>query len=261
MTKSTHALFHSKTLNTALRNFSFPPDIEIRYLKIEKWIETLNAGTLDEVKEVSLHGDFLKDVFQDILGYRSVIQGSGKVWEIHAEQTISDGGGSADAALGFFTAVENKKGKIKLQGRIVAPIELKGTKDDLERPAPGRKESAVDQGWRYANYTPDCKWIIVSNYQELRLYQTSKTPAYYEKFLLTDLVDLEAFKRFYFLLCRQNFLPKDTSQVSTIDRLLSDSSEAQEEITKKLYEEYKAVRLELVKHFRHVCSPDISTLR
>lgn len=257
MTKSTHALFHSKTLNTALRNFSFPPDIEIRYLKIEKWIETLNAGTLDEVKEVSLHGDFLKDVFQDILGYRSVIQGSGKVWEIHAEQTISDGGGSADAALGFFTAVENKKGKIKLQGRIVAPIELKGTKDDLERPAPGRKESAVDQGWRYANYTPDCKWIIVSNYQELRLYQTSKTPAYYEKFLLTDLVDLEAFKRFYFLLCRQNFLPKDTSQVSTIDRLLSDSSEAQEEITKKLYEEYKAVRLELVKHFRHVCSPDI----
>lgn len=257
MTKSTHALFHSKTLNTALRNFSFPPDIEIRYLKIEKWIETLNAGTLDKVKEVSLHGDFLKDVFQDILGYRSVIQGSGKIWEIHAEQTISDGGGSADAALGFFTAVENKKGKIKLQGRIVAPIELKGTKDDLERPAPGRKESAVDQGWRYANYTPDCKWIIVSNYRELRLYQTSKTPAYYEKFLLTDLVDLEAFKRFYFLLCRQNFLPKDTSQVSTIDRLLSDSSEAQEEITKKLYEEYKAVRLELVKHFRHVYSPDI----
>lgn len=137
MTKSAHALFHSKTLNTALRNFSFPPDIEIRHLKIDKWIETLNAGTLDEVKEVSLHGDFLKDVFQDILGYRSVIQGGGKIWEIHAEQTISDGGGSADAALGFFTAEENKKGKIKLQGRIVAPIELKGTKDDISFPNKG----------------------------------------------------------------------------------------------------------------------------
>ena len=34
--------------------------------------------------------------------------------------------------------------------------------DDLDRPAPGRKESAVDQGWRYANYTPDCKWVIAS---------------------------------------------------------------------------------------------------
>jgi hypothetical protein len=32
-----------------------------------------------------------------------VIQGSGQAWEIHAEQTISDGGGSADGELGFFT--------------------------------------------------------------------------------------------------------------------------------------------------------------
>lgn len=61
---------------------------------------------------------------------------------------------------------------------MIAPIELKGAKDDLDRPAPGRKESAVDQGWRYANYTADCKWVIVPNYREIRLYQTSKTPAY-----------------------------------------------------------------------------------
>ncbi|MBW4639314.1 MAG: hypothetical protein KME05_13955 [Gloeocapsa sp. UFS-A4-WI-NPMV-4B04] len=259
MTKVNNALFHTKTLNTALRNFSFPPDIESRHEKLAKWIETLKTGTLDKVKEVSLHGDFLKDVFQEILGYRSVIQGGGRLWEIHAEQTISDGGGSADAALGFFTAQENKQGKVKLQGRVVAPIELKGTKDDLDRPASGRKESAVDQGWRYANYTPDCKWIIVSNYQELRLYQTSKTPAYYEQFLLIDLADLQAFKTFYFLLCRQNFLPiKDTPQaVSAIDRLLSASNEAQEQITQQLYEDYKAVRLNLVKHFRFVGSEDI----
>jgi type I restriction-modification system DNA methylase subunit len=208
---------------------------------------------------VSLHGDFLKDVFQEILGYRSVIQGGGRLWEIHAEQTISDGGGSADGALGFFTAQENKQGKVKLQGRVIAPIELKGTKDDLDRPAPGRKESAVDQGWRYANYTPDCKWIIVSNYRELRLYQTSKTPAYYQQFLLIDLADLQAFKTFYFLLCRQNFLPiQDTLQaLSAIDRLLSASNEAQEQITQQLYEDYKAVRLNLVKHFRFTGTRDI----
>lgn len=109
MTKSTHTLFHSKTLNTALRNFSFPPEIETCHQKIEKWIETLNTGILNQVTEVSLDGDFLKDVFSDALGDRSTIQGSG-IWEIHAEQTISGGGGSANAALGFFTAVENKKG-------------------------------------------------------------------------------------------------------------------------------------------------------
>ncbi len=241
-------LFQKKTLKNALVNFKFPSDLEERHKIIKKWIEALNSGTLNQVKEVSLHGDFLKDIFQDVLGYSSIIAGGGKLWEIHAEQTIADGGGSADAAVGFFTATENNKGKVKLQGKVVAPIELKGTKDDLDRPAPGRKESAVDQGWRYANYTPDCHWIIISNYRELRLYHTNKTPAYYEKFLLVDLANLEEFKRFYFLLCRETFLP--VKDVSKIDTLLVTSEEAQEDITKKLYEEYKQVRLNIVKDFR-----------
>lgn len=171
------ALFQKKTLKNALGNFKFPSDLEQRHQIMIKWVEALNSGTLNQVKEISLHGDFLKDIFQNVLGYSSIITGGGKVWEIHAEQTIADGGGSADAAVGFFTATENNKGKVKLQGKVVAPIELKGTKDDLDRPASGRKESAIDQGWRYANYTPDCHWIIVSNYRELRLYHTNKTPA------------------------------------------------------------------------------------
>ncbi|MEG4580286.1 Eco57I restriction-modification methylase domain-containing protein [Microcoleus sp. MON1_C5] len=257
--RSTRALFHSKTLNTALRAFSFPQDMEVRHQKLGTWIATLKTGTLDEVKEVSLHGSFINDIFQDVLGYCSVIQGAGKAWEINAEQTISDGGGSADGAIGFFTAADNPKGKaVSLQGKVIAPIELKGAKNDLDRPASGRIESAVDQGWRYANYTPDCRWIIVSNYRELRLYHTNKTPAYYEQFFLTDLADIEAFKRFYFLLCRRNFLPQNQAQtVSVIDRLLKDSDEAQEEITNKLYQEYKAIRLALVKHFRFSGPPDI----
>ncbi|MEG4484817.1 Eco57I restriction-modification methylase domain-containing protein [Microcoleus sp. D2_18a_B4] len=257
--RSTRALFHSKTLNTALRAFSFPQDMEVRRQKLGTWIAALKTGTLDEVKEVSLHGSFINDIFQDILGYCSVIQGAGKAWEINAEQTISDGGGSADGAIGFFTAAGNPKGKaVSLQGKVIAPIELKGAKNDLDRPASGRSESAVDQGWRYANYTPDCRWIIVSNYRELRLYHTNKTPAYYEQFFLADLADIEAFKRFYFLLCRRNFLPKNQEQTgSVIDRLLKDSDEAQEEITNKLYQEYKAIRLALVKHFRFTGPQDI----
>jgi len=242
------ALFQKKSLKNALVKFKFPSDLEQRHQIMIKWVEALNSGTLNQVKEISLHGDFLKDIFQNVLGYSSIITGSGKVWEIHAEQTIADSGGSADAALGFFTATENNKGKVKLQGKVVAPIELKGTKDDLDRPAPGRKESAVDQGWRYANYTPDCHWIIVSNYRELRLYHTNKTPAYYEQFLLTNLANFEEFKRFYLLLCRENFLP--IKDLSTIDRLLVTSEAAQEDITKQLYEEYKQVRLNIVKDFR-----------
>lgn len=256
---SSFALFHRKTLNQALRNFVFPADLASRHQVIAQWITTLQQGTLDEIKEVSLHGQFLNDIFQQVLDYRSVIQGGGRVWEIHAEQTVSDGGGAADGALGLFTAAENKQGKVKLQGRIIAPIELKGARNDLDRPAAGRKESAVDQGWRYANYTAECKWVIVSNYREVRLYQTSKTPAYYEQFLLTDLADLELFKRFYFLLCRQNFLPSaDTLQASSrIDLLLQESNEVQEEVTNQLYQEYKQVRLLIIRYFDTKAPDDI----
>lgn len=254
-----NSLFHTRTLKKAVQSFMFPADLEERQKKVTQWLEPLKKGVLDEIKEVSLHGQFLNDVFQQALGYRSVIQGGGTAWEIHAETTISDGGGSADGALGFFTATAGKKGKAKLQGRIVAPIELKGAKNDLDRPAPGRKESAVDQGWRYANYTADCKWVIVSNYREIRLYQTSKTPAYCEVFKLVDLVDLENFKQFYFLLCRQNFLPAsdEPKALTRIDLLLAESSEAQESITKKLYKEYKTVRINIARFFHSQAPKDI----
>ncbi|AFY59272.1 Eco57I restriction-modification methylase domain-containing protein [Synechococcus sp. PCC 6312] len=253
----TNPLFHDRTLNAAIRAFTFPADLPERQGKILQWIDVLQSGTLDEIKETSLHGSFLADIFQAILGYRSVIAGGGQAWEIHAEQTISDGGGSADGALGFFTATVQAKGGVKLSGRVIAPIELKGAKDDLDRVAPGRKESAVDQGWRYANYTPDCKWVIVSNYREIRLYQTSKTPAYCEIFRLLDLGEMEAFQRFYFLLCRENFLPNQPQARSRIDELLAESNEAEAAITNALYEQYKQVRVDLAQHFQATAPNDI----
>ncbi len=249
---SHHRLFQDKTLTQAIKGFLFPADMGDRHQNLLRWVQALDSGTLDAVKETSLHGDFLRDVFQDALGYRSVISGAGHQWELHAEQTISDGGGSADGALGFFNAVTKQKGGKQLEGRVIAPIELKGAKNDLDRAAPGRKESAVDQGWRYANYTADCRWVLVSNYREIRLYQTSKTPAYYEVFRLKDLEDLERFRLFYFVLCRQNFLPPsaDPKARSPIDQLLVESDKAEVEITKTLYAEYKQVRLNLARHFR-----------
>lgn len=100
---SHHRLFQEKSLNQALKGFLFPADIGDRHQKLLQWVQTLESGTLDAVKETSLHGDFLKDVFQDALGYRSVIGGAGHQWELHAEQTISDGGGSADRRWALFT--------------------------------------------------------------------------------------------------------------------------------------------------------------
>lgn len=258
--QSANALFHKKTLETAIAHFSFPPDLDERRVRIARWIHALRSGSLDEIKETSLHGQFLADIFQHVLGYRGIIDGEGQAWELHPERTIAAGGGTADGALGWFHGA-SADNAIPLSGRVVAPIELKGARTDLDyRPAAGRRESAVEQGWHYANYTPDCKWIIVSNYREIRLYQTTKTPAYYEQFLLTDLEAPEELRRFYYLLCRQNFLP-DPDGISTIDRLLARSSEAQEQITAELYTEYSQIRAELVDHFLTTGPPLVSSGR
>jgi hypothetical protein len=134
-------LFHEKTLNRAMKGFTFPADLEARCQVIQPWIDTLHSGVLDLVKEVSLHGKFLESVFGQILGYTNVIEGVGKVWTLHAETTISHGGGSADGAIGFFSAAESVRGAVHLKGHIVAPIELKGAGNNLDRPASPRRQA------------------------------------------------------------------------------------------------------------------------
>lgn len=145
-------LFHEKTLARAMEGFAWPPDLDEKRAVVDKWVQTYRRGTLDAVKETSLHGEFLGDIFGQVLGYTSVVQGEGDTWTLHAEQTISDHGGTADGALGLFSATETLRGKPKLIGRVVAPIELKGAKINLDRRPTGRVESPVEQGWRYANH-------------------------------------------------------------------------------------------------------------
>lgn len=246
-----HSLFHPKTLRDAVKAFRFPADLEAKQAIVCQWIETLAAGTLAQVKETSLHGEFLSDIFRSVLGYRGIVEAGGVAWELHPERNVGNRGGVADAALGLFTSQVSDRGAVKLAGRTVAPIELKGAAIDLDRKTKGN-ESAVEQGWRYANYTEGCRWMIVSNYRELRLYCTVKTPLDYERFELTDLADLETFKTFYFLLCRPNFLPEsiEASTTTRIDQLLTESDEREQEITDQLYAEYKDVRQALVTFFR-----------
>jgi type I restriction-modification system DNA methylase subunit len=198
---------------------------------------------------VQLHGEFLGDIFRDVLGYGTITQSQGKTWELYAEASITDKGGRADAALGLFSAVKEGKGSVKLEGRIVAPIELKGARTNLDDKQ-GKNPSPIDQGWSYANHTPDCRWVIVSNYREIRLYSTSKSTGFYQLFTLEDLADFYAFKQFYFLLCRQNFLPHGNELESRIDALLRDSEQQEQEITEELYKKYSSVRDELIGFFR-----------
>ena len=248
---STPRLFQIKLLRNAVSQYQFPNDndLQAKHQVIQSWIETDRNGTLAKISEVQLHGEFLGDIFRDVLGYGTITQSQGKTWELYAEASITDKGGRADAALGLFSAIQGTKGNVKLEGRIVAPIELKGARTNLDDKQ-GKNPSPIDQGWSYANHTPNCRWVIVSNYREIRLYSTSKSTGFYQLFTLEDLADFYAFKQFYFLLCRQNFLPHGNELESRIDGLLRDSEQQEQEITEELYKKYSSVRDELIGHFR-----------
>lgn len=71
--KAAGALFNQKTVENAMKGFTFPADLADKHQIVQKWVEAIRSGRLNKVKEVSLHGDFLKDIFQTALGYRSIV--------------------------------------------------------------------------------------------------------------------------------------------------------------------------------------------
>ena len=75
---STPRLFQIKLLRNAVNTYQFPNDLEAKHRVIQRWIETDRNGTLAKISEVQLHGEFLGDIFRDVLGYGTITQSQGK---------------------------------------------------------------------------------------------------------------------------------------------------------------------------------------
>jgi hypothetical protein len=235
-------IFHPRAITRHLAIHAFPSDMTTRHERfVLPWVKRLRSGDLDEVKERSLQGPFLLGFFGGALGYRAFADSGEAEWELTAEKTVSKSGKSVDGALGFFGSGGESK--------VIAPIELKGAKQSLDV-ALGRTLTPIQQAWEYADFSPGCRWIIVSNCREIRLYSRLRTPAEYEVFKLEDLADLETFKRLYLLLSREQLLPRIANEQAPLDELLVASDKVQAEITAELYREYRDLRTAL---FTHIC--------
>lgn len=193
------------------------------------WADTIRSGVIRKQKETELRGPFIQRFFVDMLGYRTF--GNGSDWTINDEKRT--GSGSADTALGIFSGT----GKT-----VVAPVELKGADTaDLNTIMPGRHKSPVQQVWEYAMDTPGCRFMLVSNMVEIRLYAVGYTRQVYERFEILELADSDAaYRRFQLLLSADNLLSGNTA------RLLQESAQAEKEITEKLYADYKTWRINLL---------------
>jgi hypothetical protein len=244
-------LLHPRLVREHLAKLSLPDDLARRREVMRGWTTALRRGALADANEVQLHGEFLTRVFGDVLGYRMrTTAGEGGAYELRAEQGLS--GRSADGALGFFQ---------QNQQHIVAPIELKGANQALDTRM-GRSQTPVQQAWEYASRAPESRWILVSNYDETRLYSKARGWDAYELFKLDDLDSEAGFLRFYGLLARETLLGVEPGARSLLDALFEASSVVQQEVTKRLYETYRAVRRELFEDLcrRHSNRPPLDLL-
>ena len=200
---------------------------------IGKWVWSLQHSDLDKTKEVSVQGPFLSRIFGDCLGYEQ----AGGGFETHhlvAELGIKQD--SADAGLGFYTATLKTT-------RVVVELKDANTSLDKKQIGRARNETPVEQAFRYASKEDKCKWIIVSNFKEIRLYSKFRSTDYYESFKLEELENPTTFREFYFLLSRENLITEVGNSI--VDDLLAERTERTREITERFYQLYKIRRQNL----------------
>lgn len=229
-------IFNTKTINEKTNSFNISSisDFSQKLKIINNWKYSIDNSDLNKTKEKNLQGKFLLDFFVGILGYETQIGNSN--WSFIQEFKTNADGTTPDGVLGYFE--QNKK-------NVSVVIELKDAVTDLDQKQKSRenKLSPVEQAFSYApKFGSKCKWIIVSNFKEIRLYNASNSLSY-ETFIISDLGDEEEFKKFYYLLNAENLISKTSK--SQIDQIYEKLIEQEKNISKEFYQEYKKARVEL----------------
>lgn len=225
-------LFRPDVLRTMLPTFALPTSSASARPKLASWTDLLSSKAAEKMKETELLGDFIRDVFGDLLGYVGPASGS-PVYTLKRESLVQVDGEFADAALGRFTLADG-------QADFVVVIEGKGPRDPLYRPFGSRKRSAVEQALQYAvNLQID--WFLVTNMRGIRLFHKGHDLFTYERFETAALAnDDAALKRFAFLLGAERVVP--TAGGTHLDALLADSRRIGREVTNDYYHEYATLR-------------------
>jgi len=202
-------LFNPKTLAKRVKVPSGLPPTHLDIL--QNWAELIQSGRIKSYKETALHGEFKSKLLVGVLGYKGPV---------------------GDESY-------------KERSEIIAPFELKGAKTkDLDAIMPGRAKSPVQQAWEYATNAPGVKWVLVSNYLEIRFYGFGEGTQAYDKFDLAELTDPAEYARFMLLLSADNLLSGRT------EALLKESRREDKDITDALYSDYKSLRGELINSVR-----------
>ena len=224
-------LFKQKIINQKLESFKIE-NFEQKLEVIQKWHKDYHNWTLKTDNEISRAPDWTRDFLRDILDYTSKPDEN---YTYEVEPTIA--GQRPDFILGHFTSAK---------WYIIG--ELKATKISLDAPQKWHGSiTPVQQAFKYKWNVRDSSFVIVSNFFETRLYYDNYLD--YEMWNLDTLVnpknDYYQLRKFIYLLTEKNLIAKRGE--SQTKWLISFIQTKQKEITKKFYDEYKWLRLELLR--------------
>lgn len=231
-------LFKRSVLDRAVQKFlRSKTDISDQHSTVLNWIEAIEERHLDKYTETQVEQAFNRAIWTESLDYVPI--GSSDKFHIHPKATRSGTRDTPDFALGLFETRSRKE-----RWRVVG--EIKDIHTSLDRPQLSRysKETPVQQGFRYAmRGPPGIEWVVVTNFQEVRLYRAGYQESY-QCWQLPDLRDEERFAEFYYVLCREHLCPAEG--ISTTYKLLEDSLSAGRSLTRGFYGLYEEARHEIL---------------
>lgn len=229
------SIFKNRKIKENLENFEIP-NLKGKIKLVQEWYDFYYKGTLKQEKEITVAPRY-SQLLIDLLDYKGKPDDD---FTIDSEPTTEEKGGQRpDLLLGHLSGEDRN---------ISAVVELKSASVPLDRPQ--RREgnmSPIQQAFKYKPQFSNCSFVIASNFYEIRLFQDTQLD--YEIWTLDDLLNPEdnyfQFRKFYYLLCAQNFVAKTGK--SKTEELLSDIRVESEKISKKFYKEYHELRTDLLR--------------
>src|SRR5574344_1395234 len=165
------SMFQKSIINSVKQDES---KVALRWASFQKFLEKVEY--IKTVKEEKYQDGFLVDIFENCLGY-TLDMTNPKSFNLEREKKNETDGKKAD-------------GVIYVNEKVVGVIELKG--QDTKN-----LDKIETQAFNYHASHSNSKYIIISNFDELRFYVDKKTA--YEKFNLFTL-NYEEFKKLHLLI-------------------------------------------------------------
>ena len=211
--------------NSVLKEYSKNIDKDLvskRWKAFQNWQKDIEA--IKTYKEEIYQEGFLRDIFENCLGYTLNTTNKNE-YNLEREKKNETDSKKAD-------------GVIYVNNKVVGVIELKGqdTKN-LDR-GKNKESSPIEQAFGYltSHDSTYCKYVIVSNFDELRFY--IKDRLNYEKFNLFNLSE-EEFYKLHLLLSYESIkenIPSNLKEKSTTKEI---------DISKDLYKKFSNFRTSL----------------